>query len=74
MEKSDKHLGNSCLVLSLIGWGVALCGLLVQFRDYDAGDFEIVIRGWFFMLFAIPATGIQLINCVAGLIHLIRVL
>lgn len=73
MEKSDRGLGYSCLVISLIGWGVVVCGWLAQLRDYDAGSFEIMIRMGVVMLFAIGATGVHLISFVGGLVHLMRV-
>lgn len=66
--------GTKCLVLALIEWGAIGCAFLTQLPSYDrSGDFEPLDRMLFFMLFAVPATAIQAINCFAGLVHVVGV-
>ena len=69
-EQTGSKSGDCCLTFSIFGWLVGGCGILIQFREYDAGDFEFLIRFFYFAVFALPAAGIHLASFIAGLCYI----
>jgi hypothetical protein len=70
LEKSDKHVGSSCLVISLIGWGVAFAAPWLFRKGMGAGEFGFIpyACGAFFV--AIFACILHVIAFFRGLIYL----